>query len=69
MKVEYKGFILVANREKTRTGLYRTFYSAVQPETKMILSEDNGEVSIQDAMEDLKSDVDHYLKSTGKNEA
>lgn len=69
MKIEYKGFVLVANREKTRTGIYRTFYSAQQKETRMILSEDNGDISIQDAMEDLKEDVDGYLKSTGNNEA
>jgi hypothetical protein len=63
MRIEYKGFILVANREKTKMGIYRTFYSAIQKETKMILSEDACDGSIPDALEDLKDDVDSYLKN------
>lgn len=67
MKVEYKGFILVANREKVKD-MYRTFYSAQHKETKMILAEDSENISIPDAIEDLKAEVDGYLKDT-KNEA
>lgn len=62
MKIEYKGFILVANREKMRTGEYRTFYSATKPEQRIILNEDNGNISLQEAIEELKQDVDYYLK-------
>lgn len=61
----YKGFTLVANREKTKAGIYRTFYSAKQNSTSMILAEDNADISIQDAMEELKGDVDSYLNQTG----
>lgn len=64
MKTEYKGFALVANREKLKTGLYRTFYSAKKIGTTMILAEENADISIQDAMEELKSDVDSYLSQT-----
>lgn len=62
MKTEYKGFILVANREKIKANEYRTFYSAKQIGTTMILEEGNNDGSIQDAMEDLKYTVDSYLK-------
>jgi hypothetical protein len=64
MRIEYKGFALVANREKTKNGIYRTFYSAQNIETRMILSETNDNISIQDAMEELKTDVDTYLSET-----
>ena len=63
MRIEYKGFALVANREKDK-GIYRTFYSAQNIETRMILSETNDNISIQDALEELKEDVDHYLNDT-----
>lgn len=63
MKVEYRGFVLAANREKTNQGIYKTFYSAQQKESKLILTEGNDAfLSIQDAIEDLKYEVDQYLK-------
>jgi hypothetical protein len=69
MKIEYKGFILEANREKTHQGIYRTFYSAVEQNTKMILEENNDNISIPDAIEELKEDVDNYIKDTRNDEA
>lgn len=64
MKLSYKGFELIAKRDRDLDGEYATFGSAFRESDKWELDSPGPlDCSIQDMVEELKYVVDDYIKN------